>query len=85
MAAVHTKIMEDGIAILRISDCNNSIRIWNDINNKIEVEEMIVKVANLMAVLGEFGEELRMRLPLQGLLINKQKQDEQRHSSSLSN
>lgn len=75
MAAVHTKIMEDGIAILRISDCNQSIRIWNNLNEKIEVEEMIVKVSNLMAVLSEFGEELRQRLPLQGLLINKQIQN----------
>lgn len=69
MAAVHTKIMEDGTAILRISDCNNSIRIWNNLNEKIEVEEMVVKVSNLIAVLHEFGEELKSRLPLQGLLI----------------
>jgi hypothetical protein len=63
MAAIHTKIKDDGIAILRISDCNNSIRIWNNLNNKIEVEEMIVKVSNLMAVLNEFGEELKLKLP----------------------
>lgn len=62
MAAVHTKILADGIAILRVSDCNTSVRIWNDFNNKEEVKEMLLKVGNLRAVLYEFEQEIKSRL-----------------------
>lgn len=62
MAAVHTKILADGTAILRVSDCNTSVRIWNDFNNKEEVKEMLLKVGNLRAVLYEFEQEIKSRL-----------------------
>lgn len=62
MSAIHTKIKADGIAILRISDCNHSVRIWNNLNNKNEVLEMLTKVSNLEGVLSEFREELKLKL-----------------------
>lgn len=37
MSAVHTKILTDGIAVIRISDCHGSIRWHNDMNKKEEV------------------------------------------------
>ena len=62
MAAVHTKILADGTAILRVSDCNTSVRIWNDFNNKEEVKEMLLKVVNLRAILWDFEQEIKSRL-----------------------
>jgi hypothetical protein len=61
MAAVHTKINKNGEAILRISDCNNCIRIWNDLNIPKEKKEMLIKVKNLRAMLLEFENELISR------------------------
>jgi len=63
MAAIHTKIKNDGIAILRISDCNQSIRIWNDLNNREEIAEMLYKISTIQDVLGDFAEELKLKLP----------------------
>lgn len=62
MAAVHTKILKDGTAIVRISDCNNSIRIWNDFNVPMEKEEMLTKVENLIKNLQEFRVEIKSRI-----------------------
>lgn len=62
MAAVHAKILSDGTAILRVSDCNTSVRIWNDFNNKEEVKEMLLKVESLRDVLYDFQEEIKSRL-----------------------
>lgn len=68
MAAIHCKIKTDGIAIVRISDCNNSIRLWNDLSNKKEVVEMMQKVNTLITTLKGFQSELRERYPIQSLI-----------------
>lgn len=62
MAAVHTKILKDGTAILRISDCNNSVRIWNDFNSRFEKKEMLEKVTNLISHLELFKKEIKERI-----------------------
>lgn len=65
MSAVHTKIYSDGTAILRISDCHNSIKIWNDLNDRNEVEEMAEKLDTLLRVLEDFQKEIIVRYGLQ--------------------
>jgi hypothetical protein len=62
MSAIHCKIDETGIAKLTISDCNNSIRIWNDFNNREGKIEMILKIDSLIAELKEFKNEIKERL-----------------------
>jgi hypothetical protein len=47
MAAIHTKIKADGECSVRISDCNHSIKLWNDLNDPKQVEEMLIKICNL--------------------------------------
>lgn len=56
------EFLADGTAILRVSDCNTSVRIWNDFNNKEEVKEMLLKVVNLRALLWDFEQEIKSRL-----------------------
>ena len=53
MSAIHTKILSDGIAVVRISDCHGSIKWWNDLNKKEEVSEMLVKIDTALAILTE--------------------------------
>lgn len=62
MAAIHTKILSDGTAIVRISDCNNSARIWNDFNSTEEKKEMLEKVTNLISHLELFKKEIKERI-----------------------
>lgn len=62
MAVVHTKILKDGTAIVRISDCNNSIRIWNDFNVPEEKKEMLSKVDNLIENLQAFRVNIKSRI-----------------------
>lgn len=62
MSAIHTKIYEDGTAIIRISDCNGSIRWHNNLNNQQEVAEMICKLTNAMQVIQEFKNEVNYKL-----------------------
>jgi hypothetical protein len=47
-ASFHATICPELYAIFRIHDCNNGIKIWNNLNNPEEVQEMIGK----MRVLG---------------------------------
>lgn len=61
MAAVHAKILSDGTAILRVSDCNTSVRIWNDFNSKEGKLEMIEKLDVLIEQLFEFKKEVISR------------------------
>lgn len=61
MAAIHAKIKDDGIAILRISDCNNSVRIWNDFNTDEGKLEMLQKITSLISNLNNFQLEIRGR------------------------
>lgn len=63
MAAIHAKIKPDGTAIVRISDCNQSVRIWNDFNNREEKMEMVEKVDMLINQLIHFKDEVVSRCP----------------------
>jgi hypothetical protein len=62
MAAVFTKIHSDGIAIIRISDCNRTIKLWNDLNEKVQVKEMLTKITNIQNALEEFKKEVEIKL-----------------------
>lgn len=68
MSAVHTKIYKDGTAIVRISDCHNSIKIWNDLNDREEVVEMAEKVTQLIEVLSQFEKEIITRFGLKSFV-----------------
>ncbi len=61
MSAIHCKIYNDGKAIIRLSDCHNSIRWHNDILKPEELEEMIEKLTNANAVIQSFISELKNR------------------------
>lgn len=62
LSAIHCKINSEGIAKATISDCNHSIRIWNDLNTKEGKLEMIEKIDSLLLFLGNFKKELQDRL-----------------------
>lgn len=51
MSAIHAKIKADGECSVRISDCNNSIKIWNNLNDKNQVKEMSEKLDMLISAL----------------------------------
>lgn len=68
MAAIHTKIKPDGTAIVRISDCNNCVRIWNDLNTKEGKIEMVEKVDMLINQLVHFREDVMSRFSNEILL-----------------
>jgi len=61
MAAIHAKIKDDGTAILRISDCNNSVRIWNDFNTREGKIEMVEKLDMLVEQINYFRAEVLSR------------------------
>lgn len=61
MAVIHTKIKPCGEAQIRISDCNNTIKIWNDLNDKKQIVEMLEKIDNLIEPLTQFREEVRIK------------------------
>lgn len=61
MSAIHTKIYEDGTAIIRISDCHGSIRIWNDLNDKGGIDEMLIKIGTLLKTLAAFNKEVAVK------------------------
>lgn len=61
MAVIHTKIKPCGEAQIRISDCNTTIKIWNDLNDKKEVSEMIDKINNLIETLTDFRKEVKIK------------------------
>ena len=56
MAAYHTKIYDDGIAVLRISDCNHTIKIWNDFTIPEQVLEMHKKMLALSDGIIEYAD-----------------------------
>jgi hypothetical protein len=62
MAVIHTKIKNCGEAQIRISDCNQTIKLWNDMNDKKQVEEMLTKISNLKKNLTEFEEAVKIKL-----------------------
>lgn len=61
MSAIHAKIKPCGEAQIRISDCNNTIKIWNDLNDKKQVAEMLEKTDNLIKVLTQFRSEVKIK------------------------
>jgi hypothetical protein len=63
MAAIHTKIKPNGEAIVRISDCNQTVRIWNDLNTREGKIEIVEKVDMLINQLEHFRAELLQRCP----------------------
>lgn len=48
MSAIHCKIHNDDKAIIRVSDCHNSIRLWNEINTPEGRAEMMQKIDTMM-------------------------------------
>lgn len=69
MSAIHTKIKECGEASVVISDCRNSIKLWNDLNIKNEKVEMVEKVEMLINQLEHFKIELLQRCPTEVLML----------------
>ncbi len=61
MSAIHTKIYPDGTGIIRISNCHNSIKIWNNIGDKEEVKEFVDKINIMINSLNDFRNELMKR------------------------
>lgn len=68
MAAIFTKIYKSGIAIIRISDCNRTIKLWNDLNEPEQVVEMMTKITNIQNELERFKQEVKLKLPFNGKL-----------------
>ena len=66
MAVIFTKIHKDGTAIIRISDCNRTIKLWNNLNEPEEVHEMMTKIETLQIELEKFKQEVKIKLPFQG-------------------
>lgn len=62
MAVIHTKIKPCGEAQIRISDCNNTIKLWNDLNDQNQVKEMLEKTDNIIQALESFREEVAIKL-----------------------
>lgn len=63
-AAIHTKLRPDGIAQIRISDCNNSIKLWNNLNHTDEHAEMMEKINTIITHLEQFKTELIRELSM---------------------
>ena len=66
MAVIFTKIYKSGIAIIRISDYNKTIKLWNDLNEPEQVKEMMLKISNIQLELEKFKQEVKIKLPFQG-------------------
>lgn len=62
MAVIHTKIKQCGEAQIRISDCNNTIKLWNDLNDKKQIAEMITKIESMETSLSEFKQQVKIKL-----------------------
>jgi Ca2+-binding EF-hand superfamily protein len=62
MSAIHCKIYEDGKGIIRISDCHNSIRLWNFVNTQEGAKEMLEKIYMLKRELIAFETMIKATL-----------------------
>jgi hypothetical protein len=71
LAAIHCKIDDKGIAKVTISDCNNSMRIWNDFNTNEGKREMVEKLDTLIIHLQKFKAEVILRSPAEVFLSVK--------------
>ncbi|MEE6129126.1 hypothetical protein V2E39_17125 [Chryseobacterium arthrosphaerae] len=58
MSAVHCKIMPDGRAVARLSDCHGSIRWHNQITDPEGRKELIEKLGNAISELENFKKHL---------------------------
>lgn len=76
MAAIHCKIDDKGIVKVTISDCNNSIRIWNDFNTKEGKVEIIEKLDMLTDQIHHFKAELLNRCSKEALFLLEAQQPE---------
>ncbi|MDR2146413.1 MAG: hypothetical protein LBE91_08150 [Tannerella sp.] len=54
----HATIDDELFAVFRIHDCNNGIKIWNNLNNSEEVKEMINKLRVLGKVALDFANHI---------------------------
>ena len=54
-ASYHAKILDDGRAIFRVHDCNDGIRLWNQITSPEEAQEMVEKMRKLSEAASEFS------------------------------
>lgn len=61
MSAIHTKILEDGIAVVRMSDCHGSIKWHNNMNEQKEVDEMLEKLDTAITHLQSFRKEIYIK------------------------
>jgi len=59
MSCFHAKIHADGIAQFRIHDCNQGIKIWNDLNEIGQTKEMVEKLLTLSDAAKEFAEFIK--------------------------
>lgn len=64
MAAIHCKIKKCGEITIRISDCNNSIKLWNKLENKSEISEFLQKMDSLLKEIQNLKDELKERYPM---------------------
>lgn len=64
MAAIHTKIKPCGEAQIRISDCNNTVKLWNNLNDPKQVKEFLLKIRNLKSELELIEQEIKIKLPI---------------------
>ena len=70
MAAIQTKLYPNGQYQIRISDCNNTIKLWGELLidfdskeiNKISVEEMYEKIDTLQNHLTLFKQKIKEQI-----------------------
>lgn len=63
MAAVHIKIHEDRSQYqIRISDCNDTVKLWGGVDDEQELIDGIEKLSNLAKMSRTLQEELQERL-----------------------
>lgn len=55
---IHTKLYPDQRAMIRMSDCNNSIRLWNKFDTKEGQAEMFEKIDTIINHLTAFKQQL---------------------------
>lgn len=62
MSAIHTKILSDGTAVVRLSDCHGSIKWHNSMNDRKEIIEFLEKIDTTIRHLQEFRKEIDIKL-----------------------
>lgn len=62
MSAIHTKILPEGTAVIRLSDCHCSIKWHNSMNDRKEILEFLEKIDTVIGHLQEFRKEINIKL-----------------------